>query len=448
MITLTPYLGLKKLEHRDTDYPDWGTIENENMDILDLAFGNRFDTGLIAIDVVAATGKFIRATGSYVTDRFAVGDTIQTSGFTNPGNNTTKTILTIVDATILTINGASIAGGTGYAVGEVLTLVGGIGGTVTVDTITGGGATGPVNGVIFTSGGRDYTTGIKATTSTGAGINCTIQILSVADRLITVDNTGLVNETGGGPPYHERIMSIYPTHSISHYTQENYVTNEESHSLSLDKLDIELEKDALLMPTQDQKNALIGENAPTINNNYVTKDYVRKARKKVFFPEEADSVLTPSPGGANSGNMTTASEVHGNYTYNNYKWLSSEVTLQNYDISIQWKVPETFLGFRTVANKALIVDICTQENTNTNNYAEVIIKKDGVATTSSILDKYSAVATNWYSEREVNELIGFTYTDSVLSSLVPGNILDITIRVYSKSNKYAKVGAVTIQGVW
>ena len=39
-ITLTPNISLKKLEYRDTDYPDWGTVENSNANTLDLAFGD------------------------------------------------------------------------------------------------------------------------------------------------------------------------------------------------------------------------------------------------------------------------------------------------------------------------------------------------------------------------------------------------------------------------
>jgi hypothetical protein len=242
------------------------------------------------------------------------------------------------------------------------------------------------------------------------------------------------------------------------YTEENYITSSsppppatpitvvESQSESLDNLDIVLESVAILMPTGDQKGALICEGGvPDATHKYVTKSYVRMDRKRVLFPEEAGSVVTPSPGGANLGNMTTATETSGNYIYNYYKWLSSEVTFQNYDISIQWRVPEPFLGFRTTAFKALIVDIATEMASDVNNYVDVIIQKDGIATTFSSTHNFSSVGTNWYSEREGNELIGFDSTNPILASLVAGNTLDITIRVYSQNSKYAKVGAVTIQ---
>ncbi len=283
MISLTAYLALKKMENRDPDYPDWGTVENENMDVLDLAFGS-----------------FVYTEDNYI-----------------------------------------------------------------ASSVT------PV------------------------------------------------------PP--------------------NAIVIVESHSGSLDVLDMQLKDTSDLMPTQDQRDALIGEGTPAGANKYVTKSYVRPARKKVLFPEGEGTVLTPSPGGANTGNMTSTGEAHSNYIYNHYKWLSAEGAFQNYDISIQWRVPDTFLNFRSGVNLALIVDISTEENTTTNNKVEVILKKDGVAGTSTSGEVCSAVATDWYSERQSNGLIAFDDSDIVLSTLVAGNILDITIRLSSRGNKYAKVGAVTIQ---
>ena len=80
-----------------------------------------------------------------------------------------------------------------------------------------------------------------------------------------------------------------------------------------------------------------------------------------------------------------------------------------------------------------------------NNKVDAIIRKDGVAATSSITGKCSDVAADWQSERQGNEKIGFDATNTVLASLVVGDILDISIRVYSKNSSYTKIGAVTIQ---
>lgn len=71
------------------------------------------------------------------------------------------------------------AGGTLYAVGDVLTLAGGTGGTVTVLTVGTGGV---VTSVEITAEGSGYTTGSKATTG-GTGTACTITVATVTHGL-------------------------------------------------------------------------------------------------------------------------------------------------------------------------------------------------------------------------------------------------------------------------
>lgn len=73
------------------------------------------------------------------------------------------------------------AAGTGYTVGDVLTIsdgAAGIHGTATVATITGGGGTGPVATFTFTTatGGYFYTTTTGCSVTGGTGSNCTVDI--------------------------------------------------------------------------------------------------------------------------------------------------------------------------------------------------------------------------------------------------------------------------------
>lgn len=230
------------------------------------------------------------------------------------------------------------------------------------------------------------------------------------------------------------------------YTEENYIVNDEAHSLSLDKLDVAVKPLEVLMPLPDERLALQGEGTPAAANKFVTKSYVRMARKEVLFPEGAGATLTTIwSAGSNSGVMTSSKETSGNYVYNYFKWLSSLTALNSYDINIQWRVPETFSGFKVTANKALIVDICTEESVVTNHKIDVTVKREGVAGNFSKTGFFSTVAGTWYSEREGNELIGFDVTDLVLKDVVVGDILNIGITVYSKNSKYVKIGAVTVQ---
>lgn len=76
--------------------------------------------GSAASVVVASVGKtFTRATGSWVTDGFVVGDYIQTSGFTAPGNNGTFVISTISALVITCTTATGLVDDAGSATGKI-----------------------------------------------------------------------------------------------------------------------------------------------------------------------------------------------------------------------------------------------------------------------------------------------------------------------------------------
>ncbi len=65
-----------------------------------------FDTGALTINIVAVAKTATRTTGSWYADGFAPGRGVNLTGFTNGGNNTTKTIQSMTD-TVLTFTSAS-----------------------------------------------------------------------------------------------------------------------------------------------------------------------------------------------------------------------------------------------------------------------------------------------------------------------------------------------------
>ena len=73
------------------------------------------DTGAATINVNAAGRTFTQAAGGYTAKGFAVGDQIITSGFTNAGNNTVKTIQTVTDTVITVTDGTGLVNETGNA---------------------------------------------------------------------------------------------------------------------------------------------------------------------------------------------------------------------------------------------------------------------------------------------------------------------------------------------
>lgn len=95
---------------------------------------------------------------------------------------------------VATIASAPTAGGTGYVVGDVLTITtGGTGATVTVGTIGGSGA---VTAVSLTTPGSGYSTGTGKATSGGAGTGATIDITAIGAGQITISGTTSVLNLG------------------------------------------------------------------------------------------------------------------------------------------------------------------------------------------------------------------------------------------------------------
>lgn len=84
---------------------------------------------------------------------------------------------------ITSIAGTAVAGGTGYTVGDVLTIVGGTA-TVRVDAAPAG----MVTDVTLVVSGSGYTTGTKATTG-GTGAGATIDVTALGNYSITITGT-------------------------------------------------------------------------------------------------------------------------------------------------------------------------------------------------------------------------------------------------------------------
>lgn len=106
-------------------------------------------------------------------------------------------VLSAVDNTsgaISVLNSVPTAGGTGYTVGDVLTITtGGTLGTVTVLTLGGSNAVATVS---LTSPGSGYTTGAGKATSGGTGSGATLNITTVATGKIKISGTTSALDSG------------------------------------------------------------------------------------------------------------------------------------------------------------------------------------------------------------------------------------------------------------
>jgi hypothetical protein len=126
-------------------------------------------------------------------------------GGINNNYSVIPTILFAAPTSGVTATGTVLAGvasvavanaGTGYTVGNVLTIVGGTGtaATVTVATITGGGATGPIGTVTLTTAGNYSVladlTDLTVTGGTGNSALITITALKINSVVITESGSG------------------------------------------------------------------------------------------------------------------------------------------------------------------------------------------------------------------------------------------------------------------
>jgi hypothetical protein len=212
------------------------------------------------------------------------------------------------------------------------------------------------------------------------------------------------------------------------YTEQNYISNSDALTASLNKLDMKL---------YDIEQAVIGGSSSI-------------ARKVIIPPEYAGAVLydggfTPSAG----AKFISDFEITGAYGFNFYKWLSDAGAFDTYYVVVRWRAPESFVGFNPTLNNALIIDLCT-DDTGTDTYAGVTIFKDGFpGVTSSIGPLSSAIAGAWHSHRAGNGLLSYDATNPVLSTIVAGSTLVMMIGLSSQNSsgtdKWVKIGDITIQ---
>ena len=106
--------------------------------------------------------------------------------------------------TFSAIGGISIGGspGIGYAVGDIIFVPSGLGGLASVSSISGGGATGPVSGLLLKSGGQGYFSALtnSATTSNGLGTGLTVNTVTTNNDP-AFSNADWVMQTILAPPF-------------------------------------------------------------------------------------------------------------------------------------------------------------------------------------------------------------------------------------------------------
>ncbi len=167
-------------------------------------------TGAPSNNDARVRGMFVNSVNDYgdiAAQNQSPGDSATTDFFASADNDSTTLIGHYTDigitgsgwnpATVGNIKTVSVNGqGTGYTLGDVLTITtGGDGnGQVTVLTI---GGTGNVTSVALSNNGTGYVNGTGYTTTGGSGTGCTINVLSLIDFTLWLANDGTIYNSGG-----------------------------------------------------------------------------------------------------------------------------------------------------------------------------------------------------------------------------------------------------------
>lgn len=152
----------------------------------------RWNGSVFILDIV---DDIAPPTGLYTSLKVDNNNRIYVSYYDSGGGQNLKYALFI--SSIATIGSTPTAGGSGYAPGDVITVVqtGASGGTVTVATVDGSGKVLTLN-TTPVSAGTGYSIGAGKSTSGGTGNGCTIEILTLSYTwtLSTLDTVGNVGQ--------------------------------------------------------------------------------------------------------------------------------------------------------------------------------------------------------------------------------------------------------------
>jgi hypothetical protein len=157
-------------------------------------------------------------------------------------------------------------------------------------------------------------------------------------------------------------------------------------------------------------------------------------RFKELHPEYPGAVWTTSlrgtsPSGNNAVYYSTGQDVVSYIARNYYEATSSETSLQDYYVALRYTLPEDFSSWSV--NNAIQVEYRTESGTSVNCHADLYIYKSGTA--DLITNSENNTNTDWSS---------IDIDDSALGSWASGDIMEIYIKLETRSDYYVRVGKV------
>jgi hypothetical protein len=158
-------------------------------------------------------------------------------------------------------------------------------------------------------------------------------------------------------------------------------------------------------------------------------------KSKTILSAEYPGAVFASDGNNNFGNMTAGSEGVVNNSMNYYQWSSSDISLNDYDIRVRFKIPE---DFETWGEGYIRLNYVTQSNDVNFNKVDLYMFKQG----SDIVDGFSENLVS----KEGGKWSSIDIFGSQLKECVnPGDVCMFVIKMSSSNGNYTRVGDIEIE---
>ena len=168
----------------------------------------------------------------------------------------------------------------------------------------------------------------------------------------------------------------------------------------------------------------------TLNGN------AQNSKKIRLMAEYPSVVLDPGSGsGTNLGTMTSGYTASGmsSRPENYYKWTTTQVAAQDYDIVVQVPLPSDFSSW--ASNTPLTIDVYS--STTSANTIKAYLFDSSAGTPYNGVDITPTSTSTWQQKTPAGDMVtGFTYT--------AGNYITIKLRLTAPTNGDIRVGNITL----
>lgn len=155
-----------------------------------------------------------------------------------------------------------------------------------------------------------------------------------------------------------------------------------------------------------------------------------------LHPEYPGAVWTKSlrgapPSGSNVVDRSTDQDVLSYVARNYYEADSSEALLQDYYIALRFTLPEDFGSWSS--SNAIQIEYKTESLIINDNHVDAIIYKSGNADIVASIENNTSIT--WST---------IVIDDSALGYWLPGDIMELYLKLETRNNCYARVGRIKL----